>query len=147
MIYPTGAVLNHSLMRPDKVRLWFLDSKIPVCLLSSLIVEFRIRSKSVWSWPSSSGAARAAKDPKPETRQKLVVVEILSQDEPSLTALNQEADHQKQDQLEGIRGIGGENVSLRADNLSFSPRYGRLQKKCNSCSPVTVQICGYETKE
>lgn len=57
-----------------------------------------------------------------------MVVEIVSQEEPGLTAPNQEADHQKQDRLEGIRGIGGEKVSLRADNPSFSPRYGRLQK-------------------
>lgn len=62
MIYPTGArcrVLNHSLTRPDKVRLWFLDSKIPVCLLSSLIGEFRIRSKSVWTWPSREAAQQS----------------------------------------------------------------------------------------
>lgn len=148
MIYPTGArcrVLNHSLTRPDKVRLWFLDSKIPVCLLSSLIGEFRIRSKSVWTWPSRE-AAQAVEDPKPQTRQKLVVVEILSQDEPSLTALNQEADHQKQDQLEGIMGVGGKKISLGGDNPSFSPRYVRLQKSA-AHAVLPRSKSGYETKE
>lgn len=57
-----------------------------------------------------------------------MVVETLSQDEPSLTALSQEADHQTQDRLEGIMGIGGKKMSLGGDHLSSSPRDVRLQK-------------------
>lgn len=73
-----------------------------------------------------------------------MVVETLSQDEPGLTALTQEAEHQKEDQLEGIMGIGGQQISLREDNLSFSPRNVRLQK---SAARAVVSIYGYETKE
>lgn len=42
----------------------------------------------------------------------MVVVEILSQDEPVLTAQNQEETIKKQDQLKGIMGIGGKGISL-----------------------------------
>lgn len=86
--------------------------------------ELRNGSKSVWSRPSSREAAQSG--PEASSGQKLGVVEILSQDRRSLTALNQEAEHQKQ--LEGIMGIGGKKMSLGEDNLSFSPRYARLQK-------------------
>lgn len=62
--------------------------------------------------------------------QNEVVVEILSQDEPGLTAGNREGDRQKkQHQLEGIMGIGGKRIRSGGDNQSRPARYVRLQKK------------------
>lgn len=75
----------------------------------------------------------------------MVVVEILSQDEPGLTAQNQEGGHQKNKiNWKELWELEGRELFSGGDNRSSSPRYVRLQK---TAAAVTVQICGYETKE